>query len=717
MRIYLLLLITVLVMTASMTLLAGDLLDDALASVGKSKADLGYQPKGYWNRYPYQIPYKLPAFDDLFAEPLKIYDYSYSMKAAVMHYLVDSTFMDLSNSALYQLSYHLAWERKVGGFRNYSANLIDSINDDAPLRTAIEKAFTITGEDVSYRTFGHISDWSELKPELLTMLENMDPEVQQILAVWLVNLVDACKYHKLAFRNVPRQVIDEIYLVDDLDATQGDGQRYYPQFDDCAVLLDWQSLVYASFKATAATDIAAKKLFELRDKVGNISYSIDTPLGKILINGSGKDIIIDDDYLLICDFGGDDSYHTGGGSKPYLPISILVDLGGNDTYGNEYTTRQFGTGICGVGICIDVEGDDNYYAEKLSFGLGIFGSGILLDHNGNDNYKMQVSGQGCGYFGVGMLIDVAGDDDYYLAGDGQGAGGVGGGIGILVDYLGNDHYTAEPYADVFNRGDYHSKMKINANNAQGWGGGRRGDGSDGHSWAGGMGVLIDCYGDDEYYSGNFSLGIGYWFGIGIVYDVNGNDLYKSCYFTQASGAHFCIGAMFDETGDDRHELFETAGAGLSFGWDFAVTLMVDWQGSDIYSGKIISTALSQIRSNSLLFDFGDGDDIYQLNAGTAGIGESSFRESFRTPRPMTPFPTYAQSYGILIDVGGNDQYLDYIDSTNSTQPRPGCGNNITWFRPARDADNFGYNNYGIGIDADSGQVDEFFIYKRPARKK
>ena len=49
----------------------GDLLDQALSSVGKSKADLGYRPKGYWNRYPYEIPYKLPAFDDLLAEPLQ----------------------------------------------------------------------------------------------------------------------------------------------------------------------------------------------------------------------------------------------------------------------------------------------------------------------------------------------------------------------------------------------------------------------------------------------------------------------------------------------------------------------------------------------------------------------------------------------------------------------------------------------------------------------
>ncbi|MCK4858086.1 MAG: hypothetical protein KAT58_08975 [candidate division Zixibacteria bacterium] len=711
MRVAILLVACLLITVLTATTIGGDLLDEALSLVGKSRADLGYHPKGYWNRYPYQIPYKLPAFDDLFAEPLKVYDYSYSMKAAVEHYLADSAFWAPGNSALYQLSYHLAWERKVGGFRNYSANLIDSIESETPLLTVIEQIYLKSGVDLEYRTFGNKADWPNLKEKLDTLIRNLDPRIEMVLAVWLANLLDAHKYHEFAFRNVPLRIIHELHQIDDLDATQGDGQKYYPQFDDCARLLDWQSLVYASFKTIAATDIAAKKLSRLVEKGRDISFDFDTPLGSIVINGAGDDQVAAQDYLLVCDFGGNDHYLAGGGSSATQPLSVLVDLSGDDIYGDENSARRFGCGICGIGVCLDLSGNDKYIADRLSFGVGIFGTGLLADFAGRDDYRMCVSGQGCGYFGVGMLFDVAGDDHYYLAGDGQGAGGIGGGIGILADYAGNDNYTAEPFADVFNRGDYHSGHKINANSAQGWGGGRRGDGADGHSWAGGLGVLIDCFGDDEYYSGNFSLGCGYWFGIGIVFDVNGNDFYRSCYFTQASGAHFCIGAIFDETGDDRHELFETAGAGLSFGWDFSVNFLIDWEGNDIYSAKIISIALSDIRSNAFLFDFG-GDDLYQLRAGTAGMGEADFRESYRTQPPITPFPSYAQSYGILIDVGGVDQYLDYVDSTRSTQPRAGCGNNTIWLRPARGHEHFGYNNYGIGIDCDSGQVDDFFVHQK-----
>ncbi len=691
-------------------ILQADLLDDALASVGKTKADLGYQPKGYWNRYPFDVPYKLPAFDDLLAEPLRLYDYSQSMKAAFAHYMQDTSFANSNHSALYQLSYQLAWERRIGGFRSYSPNLIDSVSFERPMAHALERFYRSCAAELEYRAFGQ-SAGGAISPPLLDSLENLiSPDVKNALAFWINNVVEAYRYHQLAFRNVPPELVYRLSRITDIDATQGDGQKYYPEFDDCAAALDWQSLVYAHFKVIAATDLVAKRLAVNAQTTRIAHFEVSTPLGLISIGDHGKTTYENKEYLLICDFGGDDIYRGGGGSTPTEPFGVIIDLGGNDTYGDENASREFGYGNCGLGMLVDMSGDDNYRVKRLAQGIGIFGTGLVLDVAGRDDHQLDVSGQGCGYFGVGMLFDRDGDDSYYLAGDGQGAGGIGGGIGILADYRGNDRYTAEPLSSKYNRGDYHSQGSINANNAQGFGGGRRGDGSDGHSWAGGLGALIDCYGNDEYYSGNWTLGVGYWFGIGIVYDVDGNDLYRSCYFTQASGAHYCLGAMFDEAGDDRHELYETAGAGLSFGWDFAVTLLVDWAGNDSYSGKIISIANAQIRSNSFLCDFG-GDDAYQLNTGSDGIGEATFRDDYRTPRPTVPFTWYAQSYGILIDVGGTDRYADYSDSTKSTQPRPGTGDKRIWYRPARDSEKFGFDNYGIGVDADSGRVDDLFRFR------
>ncbi len=710
-----LILVLTLVVMLSTCALSADLLDSALSLAGKTRADLGYQPKGYWNRYPFAVPYKLPAFDDLFAEPLRVYDYSQSMKAAFMNYMDDTTFANTANSALYQLTYHLGWERKVGGFRSYSANLTDSIGGDSPLFDAVERLYEAAGSQLEYRTFGAKSESELSRSRIAKLTSALSPETKNALALWILNIVEAYRYHKLAFRNVPDRIVHEVYRIQDLDATQGDGQVYYSQFDDCAAAVDWQSLVYSSFKVIAVSDITARKLQSLPVPEHFETINIDTPLGRIVIGDKSASTYKSADYLLICDFGGDDVYEDGGGSRPGLPLSAIIDLNGNDTYGDSLSSRAFGYGNCGTGIVVDTRGNDHYASSRLSQGVGIFGTGLVADFAGNDDFRLKVSGQGCGYFGVGMLIDRLGDDNYYLAGDGQGAGGVGGGIGVLADYRGNDHYTAEPFAETFNRGDYHSQMKINANNAQGWGGGRRGDGSDGHSWAGGLGALIDCFGNDDYYSGNWSIGTGYWFGIGILYDVEGDDRYRSCYFTQASGAHYCIGAIFDETGNDRHELFETAGAGISFGWDFAVTLLADWQGNDTYIGKIISIANAQIRSNSFLFDLG-GNDLYQLSAGTDGMGEATFREDYRTPRPTAPFLSYAQSFGILIDAGGADQYLDHVDSSSTSAPRVGCSNGTTWLRPAKASDRFGFDNFGIGLDADSGTVGDLLRFRTINKK-
>ena len=76
--------------------------------------------------------------------------------------------------------------------------------------------------------------------------------------------------------------------------------------------------------------------------------------------------------------------------------------------------------------------------------------------------------------------------------------------------------------------------------------GRRGDGSDGHAWAGGVGALLDGDGNDVYTAGNWSMGTGYWFGIGMLHDRAGDDEYHSAVYSQASGAHFCIGTLIDE---------------------------------------------------------------------------------------------------------------------------------------------------------------------------
>lgn len=686
-----------------------DLLEQTLREHGYTIDDLGYQPKGYWNRFPYNPPHRLPSFDDLFAEPLKLYDFGRVMSNTVEIYL-NPKFADTANTGLYQLTYNLGVDKKLPGFRSYSANLAEAKGDE-PILDAIRHIHLLAGQDTEYRTFGSRYGVLDVNEDVREKLAQVPDTIRTIIGTLLENLADAIHWRNLAFRNCDTEDIQKVMAIRDLAQTQGDGQKYYPEMDDIASTIDWPSLHYAALKTVAASEQAERALYPLRKEFPtDLNIEFKTPYGTVSLLSETPDVSIRGgdlgtgyelhDFLLAVEFGRDNYWQGSAVATSGLnnPVSVLIDLDGKDLYG-EWTYGTFpcaGVGLCGIGCLIDSDGDDEYNCGIYAQGVGLFGVGVLLDRKGDDKYTATESAQGAGYFGIGLCFDAEGDDSYYAYGDCQGYGGVGGGVGVLADFSGDDTYKAEPLSEIFNRGDYHSGHKINANNAQGAGMGRRGDGSDGHAWAGGLGALIDIHGNDQYESGNFTLGVGYWFGTGIVVDRYGDDLYKSCYFTQASGAHFCNGALIDEEGDDRHELFETAGAALGFGWDYTNALLIDKAGDDFYTAKMISYGTAQIRSNALFIEIG-GDDTYEFVPGGKGFGEATFREDYKTPSRLTPYYSYAKSFGLFFDIGGKDKYIA-IDTAGAESPHALAKDNASWLQPSEDDLNFGADNLGLGVD-------------------
>lgn len=697
-----------------------DVLTLSLNEVGFTRADLGYSPKGYWNRFPLEIPYKLGAFDDLFSEPLKLIDYSTVMANTVEKYL-DPAYADSAADGLYQLVYHLGVDKKLGGFRNYSANLIDAPEGPNVLGAAIARLNEMNGRLTNSGTFGSKVEHTDVTSLVAREAAEMPDTVQVIVARLINNLADAIHWRNLALRDCDPANIAELFTINDLAQTQGDGQVYYPVFDDIEKNIDRPSLHYAALKTAAASEQAE---FALRNLSGTLprdySFEIFTPFGAVAVFSkgyTGDGFVYDaNNSLLIIDFGRSAQWtgSVGATHSPANPVSVMIDLGGADQYGEKafdianIVTPCAGVGIAGVGLLLDAAGNDEYNGANYAQGVGVFGVGVTCDRTGNDRYTAAESAQGCGYFGIGLCLDGSGEDLYYLYGDGQGMGGVGGGVGVLAAFGGDDHYTAEPMAEVFNRADYHSKLKINANNAQGAGMGRRGDGSDGHSWAGGLGALIDIHGADKYYSGNFTLGIGYWFGTGIVHDRNGADEYKSCYFTQGSGAHFCNGVLIDEGGNDNHELFETAGAAFGFGWDFTNAFLINKGGDDKYSAKMISYGLAQIRSCAFFWDIGGSDEYYFAN-GSPGFGAATFRGDYPRPSELTPYYYYAKSFASFIDIGGADMYYKLTDDKRAVHDF--ARDNTQWLRPARSDSTFGASNFGVGVDVESGTISELFLWE------
>ena len=686
-----------------------DRLSESLDSLGLARERVGTRPEGYWTRFPRpdQIPHLLASFPSLFAEPLRLYDFGRTMGNAAQTYL-DPARPD-TPSSLHNLIYFLGVEKRVGGFRNYTTNLKPEDSSVASLAEALRELWLRADRLVSYRTFGAASEWQDVPDSQISLfVAGVPGAFRAPLGACIRDLAEAGHWWRVAMRNVPESLRREVLDISDLSDSQGDGTKYYPALDDAVRLLDEHSLYYSGMKCAAAMERLAQSLSRVPEKNAKDwkRVAIRTPLGQIVL-GSPKDDTYDEPCLLIVEPRGKDSYLGASGSArgTDCPLSLIVDLEGADRY-DAGTEPAQGSAILGCAILYDRSGADRYTATDRAQGYGLLGLGVVYDRAGDDTFEMHTGGQGCGYFGIGLLLDGGGNDSCRMWAEGQGQGGVGGGVGVLAALGGNDVYYAEPDATIAGRADYHSENKITANNVQGSGTGRRGDGSDGHSWAGGLGALLDVGGNDRYEAGNWCQAIGYWFGTGILFDSEGDDVYRSVYFSQASGAHFCNAALLDESGNDRHELWFNRGASIAFGWDYSNILLVDKGGSDLYDGGESCVGLSTGRSHVLLYDAA-GDDEYRLNAGSAGLGQSSPRDDFIHPDPNAPYFFYSTSFGMLLDCGGVDKYLRRAaDSTYHPDSLAVSGS--FWRSPVDTAGGL----FGAGADWEGGRVADFYWWDK-----
>lgn len=694
-----------------------DALDEALGLVGLRRADLGWTPKGWWPRYPADVPYKLRAFDALFAEPLDTITFARSLGQTAWEKL-DPAGRDQDNGRgarpLYEAVQRLGIDPKFGGFRGYTPNCLAP---EMPLDKALIELYRAARRTTRPHTFGMELPYPRIEEQLAESVKVLPEGVSPILGQLVLNIIDAHYWVELAFRKVDardRQVAATRY---ETGVEMIDAYDYCPQFDDVAGSWDEASLWYAAQKCVDALDLARVKLQAW--KAGQtqptpfFNVECQTPWGWVYVRGGhvpsaggavsettrpGTEPIERPDVLLVVDVGEDnDVYLSGGAAGPTLPISLILDLGGDDYYHSRGRPGH-GAGLTGVGVVIDAGGDDLYEADHYAQGVGQFGFGLLADLGGNDRYSLKHSGQGCGYFGVGLLFDAAGDDQYHIHADGQGLGGVAG-VGVLADRTGNDKYVAERKHSVTGRPSYHSPDRdVGVSNVQGCGMGRRGDGSDGHSWAGGLGALLDGDGNDHYFAGNWAMGTGYWFGIGLLHDRGGDDQYRGVAYSQASGAHFCIGALIDEGGNDQHLAEENSNSSLAWAHDFTIAILLNVGGDDRYSVDTGGLAYSINRSIAMLIDVG-GNDVYQTDLEARQKvkhgprpGHAENPTGFRGRSGVSTYFDDTTSLALFLDVGGDDLYPGEVR------------NDSHWLDPP-DSPNWPDRNFSVGLDRADGRVD------------
>ncbi len=429
-----------------------------------------------------------------------------------------------------------------------------------------------------------------------------------------------------------------------------------------------------SFKATplgnageavlAGVRLAITELLVANQQEQIVSFTLcrlKTPVGTVAILGRGDNVYQGTDAIVI-DLGGSDRY-TGRLAVPVskaAPVGLLIDLGGNDTYDARQTAASIACGLFGIGALFDLGGHDKYYCGDSGLGCGWHGIGLLVDTGGNDLYSGHQWCQGAAHAGVGMLIDEAGNDQYFCQLESQGLGGTLG-IGALIDKSGNDRYHA--YDNENGRAITFPSSQTKSHEAslvQGCGYGRRADNSDGRSMAGGVGALIDGAGDDTYYGGVFSQGIGFWWSLGMLVDMGGNDKYRGVYYAQGAAAHFAIGAHLDHAGNDQYNDRSVLGQVLGAARDGSVGVLLDRQGDDSYYIPKKSAGGGDMNALGVFCDAA-GDDAY-IPTGSSYLGTASSSnphgEYFRRTMPTV---------GVFADLAGNDTYPAHGPEKNNAR--------------------------------------------------
>lgn len=472
------------------------------------------------------------------------------------------------------------------------------------------------------------------------------------------------------------------------------------------------------------------------DYPGPYDFSVDTSIGRIVVNDPGIHSYDNRDYLLIVDVGGGDAYTAPAGANNSVSngVSVCVDLGGDDVYNgiddpfdinrtintpSNDDTSQYGVGRLGVGILADVGGgNDHYESVRVSMGFGILGVGILYDDGGNDSYDLEAMGQGAGLRGMGLLMDMGGSDDYYAVHKAQGYGAWQG-VGVLYDNGGSgNQITAEPELDS-RMPEYVSAQdnSKNANFCQGSGFGLRG------ALGGGLGMLLsDGEGTTTYTGAIFSTAASYYYATGVLYDAGGDDIYVGDWYALSGNAHQAACILIDKGGNDSYTAQRSVGVGG--GHDVSVGWLVDCAGNDIYNGSGYTLGGSNQCGAGYFVDV-SGDDTYDSQNEKLALGRGHFGNELVNDvwdMHLCRLTNYF-NWAVFIDGGGNDTYAAKYASIETLDPAEDtnliyvtAGNGLTWIRamhgngtehpgdppPDNSSNSYWANEYGIGVDADGG---------------
>uniref|UniRef100_UPI0031FD1267 hypothetical protein n=1 Tax=Limnohabitans sp. TaxID=1907725 RepID=UPI0031FD1267 len=203
---------------------------------------------------------------------------------------------------------------------------------------------------------------------------------------------------------------------------------------------------------------------------------------------------------------------------------------------------------------------------------GFMGAGVLVDGSARQSpapgSRFEATGhaQGFALEGLGLLWAGAADDTLTALTHAQGGAGPGG-AAWLINAGGNDRY------ELANTRVVQASSQLperNASMGQGAGRGWRGRGG-APDVPGGMGLLVDLAGDDHYTAQVFAQGVGFQQGLGVLIDAGGRNRHDAAWYALGAAAHQAVGVFWASgQGDDEYSLSHASGLGAatdqSLGW-------------------------------------------------------------------------------------------------------------------------------------------------------
>jgi|694.fasta_scaffold24185_2 hypothetical protein len=295
-----------------------------------------------------------------------------------------------------------------------------------------------------------------------------------------------------------------------------------------------------------------------------------TPWGLVRLDTtrqSGRHLV--QDPLLWVSLGGDDHYRFRSRSVNN-PVSVFMDLRGNDTYISEHDGADPSVGFLGLGLLWDGDGRNQYSGTWLAQGAALMGAGVLVDASraGAAGSQMGASGhaQAFALDGLALLMAGSGDDVMSALTHAQGSAGPLG-AAWLINTAGNDRYVLGNARLV-----QASSQLPERNASMGQGAGRGWRGREGApDTPGGVGLLVDLAGDDHYTAQVFAQGVGFQQGMGVLVDAGGNNHHQAAWYALGAAAHQAVGVFWARgAGADVYEVSHSSALGAatdrSVGW-------------------------------------------------------------------------------------------------------------------------------------------------------